>query len=381
MPEILRAWSAYLAAVTATDSASASRRSSYWSAAARRATPQYDLVLGRVGRNVRATVLEIRPSRPGGSDEYVVKTLYTLAGGPSVRGHEAQVGLGRVYAVRENGGRWVFENTLSRTTRDWRRDTVGPITYVVQPGVAFDRARAERAVAFSDSLTTAFGLPPIAPLTYYVADTPDEIDRIIGLDWYATAGGGGGGFAVYGNHQVFSGDPSVGEEYRHELVHYALAPLVWHPGPHWIMGEGLATWLGGTLGMTPAETLRAYADYVAAHPAIALDSVFRAQHDVGYRPAGAVLCAMAFERHGLDGVKAVLSTGNDPVALEAALERVLGMPWPEVAVAWRAKVLSYRVRPAPLVSRRRARDARRALRRGADWGLDVPRRNPASPTR
>ena len=52
----------------------------------------------------------------------------------------------------------------------------------MEPHYPFNRSRAERAVAFTDSIATAFGVPPLTALTYYLTPTVDEIYRIMGLD-------------------------------------------------------------------------------------------------------------------------------------------------------------------------------------------------------
>jgi hypothetical protein len=56
-------------------------------------------------------------------------------------------------------GQWVLANALPRKTAAWRREEVGQITYFVEPGLVFNRQKAQRAVAFSDSLAAAFGIP------------------------------------------------------------------------------------------------------------------------------------------------------------------------------------------------------------------------------
>ena len=92
-----------------------------------------------------------------------------------------------VYVMRE-GGEWMLANALVPNTRGWRRDTVGALKF-----------------------------------------------------------GATGGLAQPVNRQLFSGIPALGEEYRHELAHLVLAPLM--TSSTWcVVSEGVATWLGGTTG-------------------------------------------------------------------------------------------------------------------------------------
>jgi hypothetical protein len=246
------------------------------------------------------------------------------------------VALARVYAVRQ-GDTWVFSNALPRTTRDWRRQRVGPFDYVMPPGYRFDPIRARAAVAFADSVAAAFVVPKLTRVEYFLTTTPDEMYRILGLDWLP-ASSDGGGFSSGPNGLLVSGDPSVGEAYRHEIVHVVLAPLSLR-GVHPLLWEGAATWLGGTLGMSAAETRREYAVYLRTHPDVTLDSVLGQSSERGFRPAGAVLVQMLHERGGVRAVRAALEGGYSDTALKTSIERELGRSWTAVQIAWRERAL------------------------------------------
>lgn len=311
-------------------------RAQRWSSVEQNDWIAYDLTSGNAYQASSATVVDIRPAQTQGSaDEFVVRTLFTSAVGPErvVR----PFALTRVYAVREDG-RWVFGNALPRLTRDWERAEVGPITYVYEPGHAFDRARAERAVAFADSLAVSLDLPGIDELTYYIAGGSEEIDRIMGVDW--TFGDVGKGYSIPWNRLLFSGDPVFGEEHRHELVHHILGPLLAEGVVHGMVNEGLATWLGGGLGMTFLESVRVYESYLEDHPQVTLDYVLAPNPgpDPGFRPAGAVLAFMIHEHGGVQALKELLRSGQSNDDLRATVVRIFGIPWPEVAVRWRDRV-------------------------------------------
>lgn len=164
-----------------------------------------------------ATVVDIRPAPSG--DEFVVRTLFARA---SASGDVRPIALTRVYDFRENGRR-VFGNALPCLTVDWERTRVGRIEYVMEPGRALDRSRAERLLEFADSVATSFDVPRLEALTYYVASTPEGLHRAMGVDW--TFGGTGYGYAVPANGLILSGDPVAGEENRHEMMHILLAPV------------------------------------------------------------------------------------------------------------------------------------------------------------
>jgi hypothetical protein len=271
------------------------------------------------------------------SDEYVVRTLFASTDGPT--NDVKPIALTRVYAIRENG-HWVFANALPRLTRDWKRHLVGHVNYIVEPGHTFDEGKARNAVRFADSVAVAFGVQPITNLDYYVTDTPEEIHRILGLDFIV--GGEQASYSDPGRQMILVGSSVFGENHRHELTHSALAPLTWTPNTAEIVNEGTATWFGGSLGKSFPQVMRDYAAFLNAHPTITLDSVLTVKdHDLGTRPAGAALVEMTSQHGGIAALKALMASGRTTAQLRAGLEKALGMPWTEIGQAWRAHVLGY----------------------------------------
>jgi len=336
VPEIYRAWRDYLRS-------DAERQSptKYWSAAEQRRWSRYDIAGGYAYQGFPATVLSIQPAQPGATDEYVVRTLFASANGPAK--DVKPIALTRIYAIRENG-HWVFANALPRLTRDWKRHLVGHITYIVQPSHSFDEGKARSAVRFADSVAAMFGVQPITDLNYYVADTPEEIHRILGLDFMV-----GGDQASYSDpvrQMILVGNSVFGENHRHELTHSVLVPLIKAGNTPGVINEGVATWLGGSLGKSFPDVMREYAVFLAAHPTITLDSVLTVtEHDLGTRPAGAVLVEMTYRHGGITAVKALMAGGRTDAQLRAALKKALEMSWPELERMWRAHVLEYALVP------------------------------------
>jgi hypothetical protein len=281
-------------------------------------------------------VLEITPVAPGVDDRYVVRTLFASDTDASVGLRPSAVT--RVFAVR-SGQSWVFTNVIDDATAGWRRERVGPITYVIEPGYPFDRRRAQDAVAFVDSLATAFELPAADAFIYYVASGREPIHRIMGIDW--SVGGPGVGYASRANRMVFSGDPRAGENYRHELAHYMLQPL--HArGTHPLIGEGVATWLGGAMGKDFRTLAGEYAAYLLENPDISLDTVIDSDSpDHGSRPGGAILVLLVFESGGLPAVRELLGTGRSSSDLRAAVTRLTGMEWQVFARTWRERAVRF----------------------------------------
>jgi hypothetical protein len=193
------------------------------------------------------------------------------------------------------------------------------------------------AAAFADSLARAFDVPAVRAVDYYLTESPDEMNRIVGVDWLPSSSDGGA-FSSAADHLLISGNPAVGENYRHEIVHLVLDPIG-RKGVHSLLWEGVATWLGGTLGMSASQTRLAYASYLRAHPDVTLEGILHESIDRGFRPAGSVLIQMAFQRGGTSAVKTLLGGGFTDEALIASLERLFGMPWAAVQAQWRREAL------------------------------------------
>jgi hypothetical protein len=241
-----------------------------------------------------------------------------------------------VYA-RRDGDRWALVNALPFETSAWTREQRGRIAYRVAPTLRFDEAKAVRAAAFVDSLAAAFGLQAPARIDYYVTESVDQAMAIIGVvvpERYGAAGG----FAKPVNAQVFSGIPALGEEYRHELAHVVLLPIIRGGRTSLIASEGVPTWLGGTAGRDFRGSVRQLASSLSAQPALDLDRIvddMRVSSDIR-NAAGAVLAEMVNEVGGVDAVRAYLTTPGR--GIREVLERVLHRPWPEITAEWRRRV-------------------------------------------
>lgn len=304
-----------------------------WSSAEREKWPAYDLTAALAYQGMPATVLDIRPAE-GPRTEFIVQTLFASASG--VERAVRPLAITRVWAIREQG-KWVFANALPRLTSSWRQEIEGTFTYVVHPDLPFDSTRARRGIAFADSLAEHLGLPELGEITYVVAPSPEELHRVMGIDWAPR--GGGFGYSIPWNKLLLSGSSTFGEDNRHELVHMVLAPVLEKRQTHGIVNEGLATWLGGSSDRSYSELLRAYSGYLDAFPSVELDDVLTGEGpDRGWYPAGAVLVELVHERGGWIAVRELLTIGRSNDELRAGLTRLLGITWPEIAAAWRTRI-------------------------------------------
>ena len=106
------------------------------------------------------------------------------------------------------------------------------------------------------------------------------------------------------------------------------------------------TWTGGSAGLSYSQLLPGLARYLAAHPALSLETVMEnpppriGSLDVGYDGL-AVLCDLVHRRRGLAGLRAVMQAGRNPADVLDAAARQLGLSRSSLNTLWRATILSH----------------------------------------
>jgi hypothetical protein len=338
-------WSDYLAAKQGQYAGNAGQPSMHWDAAEQAQWPMYDLAGFYLSDGALPEVLSVTPLSPVADTAYRIITRFWPAG-TTVRDSSAVPELTMTVFARRQEGRWVLANALPYHTAAWRRETRGRVTYRIAPSLTFNARRAERAAAFVDSLALAFGVAPPPRLDYYVTESVDQALELLGARFPRTFGAAGG-FAKPVNRQVFSGIPSLGEEYRHEIAHVVLLPIIRGSSTSLLASEGVPTWLGGTAGRDYPSAVRYLDSLLVAHPGVTLDRIVddrivddrRVSSDIR-NAAGAVLADMVHEAGGVAALREYLRT--PAAAMRSTLARLLAKPWADVAGAWRERVAQTR---------------------------------------
>lgn len=332
--EVRDLWNQYLASQKGSLVRDASAPSPFWSPAEQARGADFDLASQFLPMGAVSRVLAVTPVSPALDTAYRIQTRF-WADDSSARDSSALPVLTTTVYARREKRRWVLANALPYHTSAWVRETRGRIHYFVAPALRFNPTKAERAAAFVDSLTAAFDVEPPRRIDYYVAESVDQAMEILG----AVAPqryGPNGGFAR--TERVFSGNPALGEEYRHELAHVLLAPVFRDSPSSLIASEGVPTWLGGTAGRDFQGSVKHLATLLRAQPALDLHRIV---YDMTVsseirNAAGAVLTQMIHEEGGIEAVKEFLRTSTATVP--DLLERVLQRPWDSIAVDWRRRV-------------------------------------------
>ncbi len=334
---IRQLWDEYLRSKNGRFATHAGTPSALWSAAERAKWPMYDLAGFYLPNGAVPEVVRVTPLKPAADGPHEIVTQFWPRG--TVPGDTASRALFTITVIaRRERGRWVLANALPQRTASWQRETRGRISYHIAPALSFDANKALRAAAFVDSLAAAFDVPP-PQIDYYVAESVDQALTILGVE-SAERYGAAGGFAKPVNGQVFSGIPALGEDYRHEIAHVVLYPVLRDAATTLLASEGVPTWLGGTAGDDFRASVRKLDSALRAQPRVTLDAIVNGAPVASEirNAAGGVLAQMVNDAGGAAAVRAFLRAGPGPAAFTAELERLLRQPWPTIVQEWRGQV-------------------------------------------
>jgi hypothetical protein len=297
---------------------SSARTRGLWSSASAFDRRYGDLSANDAYQGFRATITGVVPASRGDS-VYVVKILHATADSSGKR--ISPLALQRLYAVREIGAQFGFRlsSALPRLTKHWQRRSKGRLTFWYAPGQVPSSSKVNQSARFVDSVATLFQVPPPSHLDVYVAETIDEAQRAIGLDFVIEASGPGGGRGgrTLPSGIVLVGDRDIGEAYFHEFVHAVLSPTL-RPG-NGLLGEGIPTWLGGSQGRTPSDMLSLLARALDADPSLTMTGIL--DYDFENKPArfgsdlqratGALVANAVFRKRGIAGLRKIAQLRGD----------------------------------------------------------------------
>lgn len=214
--------------------------------------------------------------------------------------------------------RWVVENPLHRATSDWEELTTQRITYRHPESTKVDRTRAKAASAFVTSTAQTFRLEPPSMITFYLTESRDAMCALLGIEYYSYPPSG---LSYPSEHIILSGRGDAW--YPHELVHIIFRDF---DSAHHVVREGVATWLGGSLGEEFDVLLARYVGDKKPSDVPSFVRLFTdpylAQDDVYI--LGGALCKAVFVKSGPDGVLDLLKAQSTSEAM-LKISRVLGL--------------------------------------------------------
>ncbi len=334
--DVRQLWREYLASKRGQFAANAGTPSPLWSASEQAQWPMYDLAGFYLPDRSVPEVLTVTRVNAAVDTAFRIVTRFWPAG-TTTRDSSIKPVLTMTVYARRDGERWRLANALPYRTNTWAREVRGRITYRVAPALRFNAAKAARAATFVDSLAAAFNIPAPPRLEYYVTESVDQALEILGVV-VPSRYGDAGGFAKPVNFQVFSGIPKLGEEYRHEIAHVVLLPIIRGSGTSLLASEGVPTWFGGTAGRDFPGSVRHLAAHLTADARLTLDRMvddMSVSSDLR-NAAGAVLADMVHEASGVTAVREYMRTPGR--GMREVLVRLLGRPWSSIVGEWRRRV-------------------------------------------
>lgn len=195
---------------------------------------------------------------------------------------------------------------------------VGSINYYVHPSHDFNLLNAEKMNGFNQFIAKEFNVQPME-FDYFVANNARDIVNIWGYEYmdrmYIPIQTGG--VASIRNKLIYSGNNS--EYYPHELVHlytYDIVPKDYH---FWI-GEGIATYYGGSGGYSLDWHLKKLSEFLEENPHFDLSDldilnkeIPNGEHKTDFRYViGGFLMKNIHERYGVQGfIDALHVTGGN----------------------------------------------------------------------
>lgn len=158
--------------------------------------------------------------------------------------------MNRYYVIKE-GGKWKMANALPYDTKHWMVKDGKFIRYHYQVPEYYSDSLAAVNDEFCSYLMERFHTAPPPKIELYAVNGKHEVGKLLGYDYYFQ------GYAEAKSIQniIISGNKSI--YYPHEIAHQFFPKPA---GRGTLVDEGLATWLGGSIGKSFKQLAKNYAN-------------------------------------------------------------------------------------------------------------------------
>jgi hypothetical protein len=279
----------------------------------------------------KPAILSIEKER----DNYAIRTIFAAEGLEGIYRKSNPWCITKLYAIIENN-KWKLKNALPIVTENWKRKTVGKITFIYPPQHIFNNALAKKANEFCNGITKDFQFPEWKPFDFYITDSGDELGQLLNFDFFFT--GYTTGMGMNENRVLLGGFGS--EWYPHEFVHLIV------PGNegHALINEGFATWQGGAMEKTFEERAKILASQIAVNDTVTFLDVLNKKWGwqyASYYTTGAIFCKLAYDKGGITAVKKMLEIPPDNGKLIDSICALLDIGKNDIDKFWRTETLRY----------------------------------------
>lgn len=156
------------------------------------------------------------------------------------------------FLIYYDKNKFELRNITSYNIKDWNRRQIENIKYIYKKNRVFNGVDTKKMLDF-DKYLAAFFEVPFFNFTYILCENTNDFHKTLGFDFNLDMYGADtvSGIAFLSDDLIFSGNNS--EYYPHELVHLYVFKRFGNTDD--FLNEGLATYLGGSQGMSYEECL------------------------------------------------------------------------------------------------------------------------------
>lgn len=205
----------------------------------------------------------------------------------------------KVKVVNENNT-LRLTNVIDDEVKKWNSYKTKNINYIVNNDIAIDTAECKKAQEFLDTLSTMWGKNLETTLDYFVSNSSESINRLVGND-FAFYGGIGNGVAGRNGSYLLVGNEDY--NYKHELVH-----IVMNNAGNRLLSEGIATYLGGRNEQEYEQVKSNFFDKYYPLDKAKIEKISEYPRQMDYYVLGAVLCELIMKEKGIAGIKEIWDT-------------------------------------------------------------------------
>ena len=271
----------------------------------------------------KPTLLSI--TKTNHENTYIVKL-----GWFKVNKEEEEISLRFIYnllAIKDNNGVFLLKNILEFNTKKWSIIEIGDIKFYINPEHKFDENNALKFNSINEELSHFFEIDKIK-FTYFLCNTNFMLMKALGYDFEETMyfSNQNGSITYPNDNLIFSGNKS--EINKHELVH--LYTYKKFKNKHKIIDEGIATFLGGSKGLSYEDHLFKLKKHIEFNSINLHDELFKNNYVLDEDTSlmytlGAFLCDLTIKKGGKKLLFELLDSGNTNEDLINNIKRIFNI--------------------------------------------------------
>jgi len=229
----------------------------------------------------------------------------------------------------EHSKQFKILSSLRVNTFKWNKKTIDKIHYISAPNIQIDTLEILEMKQKIESFNLWFGIQ-LNNFDYYVCNNYKEIQEIRGFDYHLTIFDRNeyASIADIYNKRIFAGNKRF--SYPHELIHLYTSQK-YLKKYHSFWDEGIATFLGGSLGKSLEWHLSNLNAEIKSH-SIEFQNLLDLQNhtsikkttNIDYAIAG-LLCKKIYEKHGILGIDKVFNSGQEDENIYTIIEKLLSV--------------------------------------------------------